>query len=100
MRTLFQRIKQLESLSLTSTGGDNLQIIQAGNKKAVAVIARSETCMNELEVKLGRVMAKGDERAIGFAELGFLKSAQANAWIKTEMISTSSLNKSTTALAT
>jgi hypothetical protein len=84
-KTLFQRIEQLESLSPTSTGGDNLQMIQVGNKKAVAVVARFETHMNDLEVKLGRVMAKGDKQVIRFTGLGFLKPAQANAWIKAEM---------------
>lgn len=54
-------------------------MMQVGNEKAVAVVERFETCMNEFETKLSRVMAKGDERAIGFAGLGFLKPAQANA---------------------
>jgi hypothetical protein len=59
--------------------------VRVGDERALDVVERFEIRFNDLEAKLGRLVAKGDERAIGFAGLGFLKPAQANAWIEAEM---------------
>jgi hypothetical protein len=60
-------------------------MMKVGDKQAVAVVTQFESRMNGMETQMGRVMAKGDKRAIGFAGLGFLKPAQASAWIEAEM---------------
>jgi hypothetical protein len=81
-----QRLERLESLGDTSRPGEaNVQMMKVGEEKAIDIVTRFETRMNDMETQLGRVMAKGDERAIGFAGLGFLKPAQANSWIESEM---------------
>jgi hypothetical protein len=81
-----QRLDRLESLeSSPRAEGAAVQMMKVGEEKAIDIVTRFETRMNEMEVNLGRVMAKGDERAIGFAGLGFLKPAQSNSWIESEM---------------
>jgi hypothetical protein len=55
------------------------------DERAANIVDQFETRFNDLEAKLGQLVAKGNKRAIGFAGLGFLKPAQANTWIKAEM---------------
>jgi hypothetical protein len=40
--------------------------------------------MNEKEIKLSRVMAKGEEQTIRFVGLGFVKPSESNAWIEAQ----------------
>jgi hypothetical protein len=39
-----------------------------------------------LETKLAKLIAKGDERAINFAGLGFQSISKSNAWLETELV--------------
>jgi hypothetical protein len=42
--------------------------------------------MVALETKLAKLIAKGDERAINFAGLGFQSISKSNAWLETELV--------------
>jgi hypothetical protein len=59
--------------------------VRVGDERTPNVVEWFKTRFIDLEAKLGRLVAKGDKRAIGFAGLGFLKPAQANAWIEAKM---------------
>jgi hypothetical protein len=52
---------------------------------AAEVIQQIETRMVAMENKLSGLLAKGDERAIKFAGLGFQSIKQSNAWLEAEM---------------
>jgi hypothetical protein len=86
---LAARLERVELKLLSNAmdeGSDEpTQSWKVGDERAVDVVERFEKKLLDLELKLGRVVAKGDERAISFAGLGFLKPAQANAWIEAEM---------------
>jgi hypothetical protein len=58
--TLSQRVKRLESLEENQppSEGMNIQMMKVRDEKAIAVVACSELQMNDMEIKLGRVMAK------------------------------------------
>jgi hypothetical protein len=82
------QIGLLEAKVLTSSGGlsaDTDDDMKIGDERVVDIVDQFESRFNDLEAKLGRFVAKGNKRAIGFASLGFLKPAQANAWIEAEM---------------
>jgi hypothetical protein len=49
------------------------------------VVKQIETRMVDMEHKLSGLLAKGDERAIKFAGLGFQSISHSNAWLETEL---------------
>jgi hypothetical protein len=82
--SMILRLEKLEGQGSKLTAGD-LNAMTIVENRENAASSRLETCLNEMQIQLSRVMAKGDEPAIGFAGLGFLKPSQANSWIEAKM---------------
>jgi hypothetical protein len=62
-----------------------MDITNVGNSDlANEVIKQIETHVVDTESRLSSLLAKGDERAIKFAGLGFQSMSHSNAWLKTE----------------
>jgi hypothetical protein len=59
---------------------------QGGTEMVREYIAQAKSRMISLETKLSKLVAKGDERAISFAGLGFQSIGKANAWLEMELI--------------
>ncbi len=65
-----QRLERLEALGDPARPGEAIvQMMKVGKEKAIDIVTRFETRMNDMETQHGRVMAKGNKRAIGFAGL-------------------------------
>jgi hypothetical protein len=79
------RLLKLESLMdgmAACAFGENLV---DGAETATKVTARIEKRIETMDLKLGKLFAKGDDLAIKFAGLGFTKPPDANSWLEKEL---------------
>jgi hypothetical protein len=70
-----------EADALSRLGPEAIETSQQADEMAQGILARIESRMSSMETKLSALMAKGDERAINFAGLGFLSIGDSNAWL-------------------
>jgi hypothetical protein len=54
-------------------------------ERASVILARLEKRFEAMDVKVGKLLAKGDDLAIKFSGLGFTKPPDANSWLKKEL---------------
>jgi hypothetical protein len=60
--------------------------IREQNKETESSLGLVDKRLVALETKLAKLIAKGDERAINFAGLGFQSISKSNAWLETELV--------------
>jgi hypothetical protein len=70
-----------EADALSRLGPEAIETMQQADEMAQGISAQIESRMISMETKLSALMAKGDERAINFAGLGFLSIGDSNAWL-------------------
>lgn len=63
LHTVQQCITRVEALEFIPPTADRLYVhmMTVGDEPAIAMVAWFESCLKEVDVKMGRVMAKGDE---------------------------------------